>query len=289
MNVINYPDDLTDEEWAYLKEEVERDYRKGGRPLTHSKRTYLNAIFYWLRTGCQWRYLPHDFPPWQSVYTQFRRWKLEGLFERLENKIRQRLRQALNRTKQASAGIVDSQSVKTTDRGGVKGYDGGKKVKGRKRHILVDTQGFIISCVVTPANENDRKGLRRLLDKLPACEGKIKKIWGDLGYSGEETRALASSYGIELERVKSAQKGFWIPKSVTNIASYLKKRGIEMIEGFQVEPKRWIVERTFAWLSKYRRLSKDYEYLVTTSETILLMAMIRTMIKRLGLVTKKRV
>jgi putative transposase len=178
MNTKRYPDELTDEEWSFLKDSVELDYDKGGRPLAHSKRTYLNAIFYCLRTGCQWRYLPHDFPPWQSVYTQFRRWKLQGLFEKIEDNIRHQLRLALNRKEQASAGIVDSQSVKTTDRGGVRGYDGGKKIKGRKRHLLVDTQGFILSSSVTPANETDRKGLRRLLDKLPTSESRLKKNLG---------------------------------------------------------------------------------------------------------------
>ena len=255
-----YPTDLSDKEWDCLKSRLPGS-KLPGRLRSHSLRDIFDAIFYVLRSGCPWRLLPHDFPPWSTVYYHFRRFRLSGVWHLVFKVLSSAERKRVGKDPYASAAIMDSQSVKTTEEGaGSNGYDAHKNVKGRKRHILVDTLGFPLSVCVTPADVQDRVGTRLLLAGLKPSVPRLKKIWADGAYSGEQLAKWCEKQGgWELEIVEKDRKA----------------------KGFEVLPKRWIVERTFAWLSRHRRLSKDYERKVQTSETLIEVAMIRLMLRRL--------
>ena len=262
MNNQLYPSDLTDREWEYIKAIIP-PAKPGGRDRTTDMRLTVNAIFYVDRTGCQWRYLPHEYPPWQTVYGYFRTWRLTGVWERMHDRLRGLVRESDGRERQPTAAVLDSQSVKTTDRGGLeRGFDAGKQIFGRKRHILIDTLGLLLRVVVHSAGTQDRDGARAVLAPLAYSFTKLRKIWVDSIYNGgiaEWVRNLRQRNRIELEIVKRP----------------------EGAKGFLVLARRWVVERTFAWLSFHRRLSKDYEYLPETSEVFIRIAMIRLMLARL--------
>ena len=257
---MRYTCDLNDAQWRLINYCFPKPAQTG-RPREHTYRELLNAIFYLVKTGCQWRNLPNHFAPWRTVYHYFRRWKRSGLWAALHRHLREHVRLVEGRQRQPTAGILDSQSVKSTESSDERGYDAAKKINGRKRHILVDTLGLLLWVTVLPANLQDRAGARHLLRAFfgQAPRPKVKHLWADGGYTGALLDWARQAWRCTVEIVKRTDR-----------------------HTFRVLPRRWVVERTFGWLGRYRRLSKDYERQAHTGETFVYLAMIRLMLARLA-------
>ena len=271
MNRKAYTSDLSDTEWAVLQRLIPRA-KSGGRPRTTNMREVVNALFYLLRSGCAWRLLPHEFPPWQTVYWYWRTWRAAGVWEQIHTLLRRKTRQLAGRKQEPRGCIIDSQSVKTTERGGERGYDGGKKLNGRKRHLLVDTMGLVLKVCVHSAAIPDRDGAAILLKAIKPSFPRLRRVWADMGYRGSAVRWIIDHLGWNVTIVQQPRRWFRVPEGGEP----------PYVPPFVVLPRRWVVERTFAWLGRYRRLSKDYEYLPATSEAWIYTAMCRLMLYRLA-------
>lgn len=260
MHIATYETDLSDAQWEFLRPMLPKPKKRGRRPT--DRRRVIDAILYVLKGGIPWRLLPTTYPPWKTIYHIFRAWSLDYTWAALNDGLRTCVRADEQRDAQPSAGILDSQSVKSDGHGGEVGFDAGKKINGRKRHVLVDTLGLVLGVIVTPASCPERDGAQHVLRRVLGWFPKLRKLWVDGGYTGDSFAE-------------------WVQQSWPKLEVEVVKR-CASTKGFAVLPRRWIVERTFGWLMRHRRLARDYERTESSAEAWIHLAMIRVQLRRLA-------
>jgi putative transposase len=272
-----YPSDLTDAEWKILEPLIPEVSEDATVP-TISRREIVNGILYVLRSGCPWRLMPHDLPAWGTVYYYFRTWRIAGIWDKAMQALRKQMRHKQGRDEEPSAAVIDSQSIKTSAVGGPeKGFDMGKQIWGRKRHALVDTEGNLMEVKVTGADASDLAGGKRLVEPLHGRFPRLQLIWGDSHYGGQFLEWVKEQFGWNVQTVQGLgtvpDANTMEPKPKTKLSK----------GGFHVQPRRWVIERTFGWITRWRRLARDHEGLPETSEAFIKISASRRMLSHLAL------